>query len=229
MQTLLIAEQEEVISNYIKETFCGEFDVHCCNNGELALEMIEKLQPDVLLLNLLLPYKDGMTLLMEMNHKPSLILAWSYLIDSYVVERIVELGVDELLNTPTLQTIVVRLADLLKHRKQIRNQETLQLQIARNLHLLRFGSHLDGYRQLCAGVALYYRDPHQNLSKELYPAIAESCGSKTAKCVEHSIRHAIEDAWRRRLPGVWEQFFSCTERCPTNKVFIAGMAKQLME
>lgn len=227
MQTLLMAECAEEICNCVKHSLGGEFEFHTCHDGETALERLQELQPDILLLNLMLPFKDGLTLLQETPYKPPVILAWSYFIEAHIVDRAIELGVGDLLNTPTTQTIVVRLMDLLGNRTEEKGPAKQQARIALQLHLLRFASHLDGYQQLCVGLQLYRRDSQQNLCKELYPAIAEACGSKTAKCVEHSIRNAIEAAWNSGSPGVWERFFPNVDRCPTNKAFIARMSELL--
>lgn len=227
MQTLLIAEESVEVSNSIVRLLRGEFQVSICHDGDVALEMLQENRPDILMLNLMLPFKDGLTLLQESTYRPQSILAYSHFINDYTADRAMELGVGALLNNPTPRTVAVRLIDFISGRMPEEKEQTPQAKIALQLHLLRFASYLDGYRQLCVGIPLFHEDPQQNLSKELYPAIAQICGCKTEKCVEHSIRKAIESAWKRRTPGAWEQFFPNATRCPTNKAFLARMAELL--
>lgn len=229
MQTLLIAEESAEVANCIVRLLRGEFQISVCYDGDMALDMLEKNRPDILILNLMLPFKDGLTLLQESSYRPPHILAYSHFINGYTAERAMELGIGALLNNPTPRTVTLRLVDFLSGRSPEEKEQTPQSKIALQLHLLRFASYLDGYRQLCVGIPLFHEDPQQNLSKELYPAIARICGYKTEKCVEHSIRKAIQNAWKRRTPGAWEQFFPNITRCPSNKAFLARMAELLDE
>ena len=229
MQTLLIAEGSEDVTNCITRLLRGQFQIHICHDGETALELLQQMKPDILLLDLMLPFKDGLTLLQESSYCPETILAWSHFVNSYIAERALELGVGALLNEPTPRTITVRLMDMLGECGGEEKAATPEAKVALQLHLLGFASYLDGYRQLCMGIPLFHADPQQNMSKELYPAIAQMCGSKTEKCVEHSIRKAVESAWKRRTPSAWERFFPNGSRCPTNKQFIARMAELLNE
>ena len=229
MKTILIAEGSQEMATGMQRLLRGEYTVEVCHDGEIALELLQSLQPDIFILNLMLPYKDGLTLLQEASYRPPVILALSHFVNSHTANRAMDLGVGALLRTPTPQTVVVRLADLLKESREPEEESGIQGSIALHLHLLRFASFRDGYRQLCIGIPLFRRDPQQNLSKELYPAVAEACGSKTAKCVEHSIRNAIADAWKHRDPGVWEKYFPNITSCPSNKAFIACMAELVEE
>lgn len=229
MQTLLIAEGAEEMTTGIVQHLRGEFHVQVCHDGETALELLQTLRPEILILNLMLPFKDGLTLLQESAYRPPAILALSHFVNPYFAGRALELGVGALLVTPTPQTVAVRLMDLLNGPCEPEKPASPQARTALRLHLLHFASFRDGYRQLCVGIPLFYADPQQNLSKELYPAIAQACGCKTVKCVEHSIRKAIMDAWNRREPGAWGKYFHDADRAPSNKVFIARMAELLDE
>lgn len=227
MKTLLIAEGSEDVTNCIVRLLRGQFQIRICHDGETALEVLQQMQPQILLLDLMLPFKDGLTLLQESSYCPPTVLAWSHFLNPHVTDRALELGVGLLLNEPTPRTITVRLMDMLSGNCAEEKSATPEAKVALQLHLLGFAGYLDGYRQLCVGIPLFQADPQQNMSKELYPAIAQICGCKTEKCVEHSIRKAIESAWKHRTPGAWERFFPNTGRCPTNKQFIARMADLL--
>lgn len=229
MKTLLIAEGSEEVINCIVRLLRGQFQIRICHDGETALELLQQMRPQILLLDLMLPFKDGLTLLQESSYCPPTVLAWSHFVNAYVADRALELGVGALLNEPTPRTITLRLMDLLGGHSAEEKAATPQSKVALQLHLLGFASYLDGYRQLCEGIPLFQADPQQNMSKELYPAVAQICGCKTEKCVEHSIRKAIERAWKGRTAAAWERLFPNAKRCPTNKQFIARMAELLNE
>ena len=93
------------------------------------------------------------------------------------------------------------------------------------LHKLNIPISRYGYEHLCIGVPLYKQNPTQNLTKELYPRIAEATGASDWRTVETAIRSVICDAWEQRDPEVWEQYFPGATKAPSNKVFIATLAE----
>lgn len=225
MRTLLLVDGAEEVTAAIAYYLRGEFSVSVCHDGEKALRLLQSQRPDILVMNLMLPYMDGLTMLQESAYCPPVVLAWSYFVNDYVAERALAVGVNMLLITPSPRTVAVRLMDLLNGCPAEEKPATPEAKVALQLHLLGFAGGRDGYRQLCVGIPLFCEDPQQNLSKELYPAIARLCDGKTEKCVEHSIRNAIEHAWKHRKGTAWERAFPGTERCPTNKTFIARIAE----
>ena len=101
----------------------------------------------------------------------------------------------------------------------------LRKRTAAILRELRFGVHRLGYRQLLLMIPRYARDGELSLSKELYPYAAASLGQSAWQAVEHAVRIAIQDAWERGGPAVWERYFPGLGRVPSNKRFIATIAE----
>jgi DNA-binding response OmpR family regulator len=65
---ILIAEDETGYANLLAETFIvNEFIVEVTKNGTLAIEGLRSNRPEVLILDLLMPEKDGYTLLKEIR------------------------------------------------------------------------------------------------------------------------------------------------------------------
>lgn len=95
------------------------------------------------------------------------------------------------------------------------------------LSQLTIPAHKAGFQQLLAAIDLFAKDPGQSLSKELYPAVAKKLGFEDWKSVEHSIRRAILTGWQHRDPITWERFFPESKKPPSNKAFIALLARQL--
>ena len=220
MLKLLVTDISEEMTKALKKVFDGEFETVVCHDGVTALEQLHFFRPDVLVLHLTLPYKDGLSVLQESDHKPRVILATTDHLPEYVEKRAVELGIQYILRMPTAKTVRLRVMDLLaetEHRESA--------QVAVHLHNLGFRTSLDGYRQLCVGVPLFIKNPGMLLSKELYPAIGEYFALPDARTVEHSIRKAITDAWTRREIIVWEKYFPNSRTVPTNKAFISRLAE----
>lgn len=227
MYKLLVAEGSEVYFDSMQELFQKEFDLRMCSDGEAALELLESFQPDALIINVMLPFKDGLTVLQETPFKPKVILALSHFMSDYIQDAAEELGVQFLTVMPKLSTIRVRLMDMIA--TTIAPKEDLGAQTAVLLHSLNFTPNLDGYQQLCFAIPMYAQQPGIRLSKELYPRIAEEFHLADPRTVEHSIRKAIANAWMHFNPAVWSKFFTPDETgmppCPSNKEFISRVAE----
>lgn len=224
VQKLLIADGSEPFTDALAESLRAEFDIKICRDGETALELLHSFRPEVLILNFLLPYKDGLTVLQESDHRPCVILGITPQLTDYTQHRAVELGVQYIMVTPTVNAVRVRLMDILASTAP---KTELTNQVAVHLHILNFHTHLDGYRQLCVGVPVFAGNPGMLLSKELYPAIAVQLEHSDPRTVEHSIRKSIADAWAYREPVVWEKYFPGRHTAPTNKEFISRLAEML--
>lgn len=233
MQKLLIAHHSEEFINALNEMLSVRFHVITCTDGLIALELLRSEKPDALILDLLLPRKDGFTLLEDAYPCiPPVILATTGHNSGYVQQTAATKGIGYIMMTPCeTRSVVLRLMDLMEctHTSQDRHDhqsKTVEI-------LLKFGiqSERDGFTQLRAGIPLYAQDRAQRLSKELYPAIAKMCGYGSGQQVERSIRSAIEAAWNMRKDDTWEAHFppdaNGVYTCPSNKVFIATIASIL--
>ena len=227
MQTLLIAEPSEIFSDALTQLLRGDFQIMTCADGETALELLNAYHPELLVLNIALPFKDGLTLLEETPYQPPVVLATTLSPAPYIAHRAAELGVKQLLTAPSPRTVSLRLLDLACRESEQGLLPDWQQQTVRMLHELNFESHREGYRQLCAGIPLFRTDPYQTLSKHLYPAIIRCCGSTSKASIETCIRRLIEKAWENRNPIVWQKYFPDAKKCPTSKAFIARLAEML--
>lgn len=107
---------------------------------------------------------------------------------------------------------------------QEQTPRSLSGRTGRMLLELGVGVHRMGYGQLCLAVPRYAEDLTQCLTKDTYPYVARQLGCTDGRAVEHAIRMAILDAWDRRDPAVWDSYFPCGEKPPSNKQFIATLA-----
>lgn len=71
MKKILIAEDEEILLNVLKDRFEAEdWEVSTAKDGEEAIEAIKKHNFDLVLLDLLMPKKDGFEVLKEIKGDP---------------------------------------------------------------------------------------------------------------------------------------------------------------
>lgn len=71
MKKILIAEDEDILLNVLKDRFEAEgWEVSTARDGEETMEAIKKSRPDVVLLDLLMPKKDGFEVLKEVRSNP---------------------------------------------------------------------------------------------------------------------------------------------------------------
>lgn len=224
----MIADALEFFTEELAADFHNEFEVRTCHDGISALELLNTFQPDFLILNLTLPYKDGLTVLQQSAHQPRLILSITSLLSPYVQKRAEELGVQYLMIMPTVNAIRTRLLDMIATTVTPNPDPTTQTLV--HLHTLGFHTHLAGYRQLSIGIPMFAADPNTVLDKELYPAIAAHTKNPDGRTVEHAIRQSIADAWRRRDIAVWHKYFppsGVARKCPSNKEFLSRIAGML--
>ena len=226
---LLIADSSEPFTDALSEIFRHEFTLQICHDGETALELLSSFCPDILILNFMLPFKDGLTVLQESAHRPAVILGISPLMNHYVEQAATAQGVQFTMIMPTVNSLRVRLMDMIA--TTIAPKSSLTSQTMVHLHILNFHPHLDGYRQLCVGIPIFAKNPNMRLSKELYPAIAERVDVPDARSVEHSIRKAIAAAWLHHDRIIWSKYFpplpDGSTPCPTNKEFISRITEML--
>lgn len=231
MQKLLIADHSESFASALKEALQGEFEICICQDGNAALECLLSFRPDALILNLMLSRKDGLTLLQESAYIPPVVLGITSYANAYIERTAASLGVGYILISPCINSVCVRLSDLIYQTHTAQKQANPQMEAAVHLHILNFATQRDGYQQLCVGIPMFLQDPNQRLTKELYPTVAKLCGCNDGRSVEHSIRLAITSAWQSRDDKVWMKYFPPATNgsipCPSNKAFISRLAELL--
>ena len=210
-------------------------------DGEQAIRMIEEKQPDILVLDLMLAKKDGISVLKSianMEHKP-ITLATSAFLTEYVSTAAANLGVRYLMLKPCDMTALV------ERMEEIRGGESLRYPVQRRtdkisieslvtniIHEIGVPAHIKGYQYLREAIIIAVNDMDviNAITKVLYPQVAKNFGTTPSR-VERAIRHAIEVAWDRGDLDTLQRFFgytvSNTKGKPTNSEFIALIADKL--
>ena len=236
MLKLLIADAAEDFRTAVADATKGTYVVKTCGDGQSALELARSFGPDLLILDLMIPGVDGLSLVQlitQYRGKP-LILATTRFLSDYVLESASRIGIDYMVVKPcNIQSVVTRLADLVDSQNppaQIKADP--RVTVTNLLLAMGFATNNKGYLYLREAIPIYAEDPQQAITKELYPAVAKRCGGGVEQ-VERAMRTAIQRAWIRRDEQIWKMYFTPlpdgTVRKPSNSEFISRIAELLAE
>ena len=94
-QKLLIADGTEDFRLALSEILQETYHVCSCQNGKEALALLRSFQPDVLVLDLMIPGLDGISLLQAASSEGicPMVLATTRVSNSYVLDSAYRLGV----------------------------------------------------------------------------------------------------------------------------------------
>ncbi|WP_370392303.1 response regulator transcription factor [uncultured Winogradskyella sp.] len=129
--TILLAEDEAALGQIIKESLeTRDFNVILCEDGVQAMEKYQSESPDVLVLDVMMPKKDGFTLAKEIraidDTVPIIFLtAKSQTAD--VVEGFSIGGNDYLKKPFSMEELIVRIHNLLNRAKLQKQTEIIEL------------------------------------------------------------------------------------------------------
>lgn len=236
METLsvLIADSSEEFRSTLTNALQGTYRIYTCRTGKEALAILQRTLPDILILDLMLPELDGISLLQTIaasGIRP-VTLATTRLANDYVAEATTRLGVEYLMIKPCdTQAIVSRVNDLSsKKPRPALSAPDDRTHVSNLLVSLGISTKLRGYTYLREAVLSVADNPMQSITKELYPAIARQFGCNSAQ-VERSIRNAIQSAWSQRASKAWAAIFQSdpdgTVPRPSNAAFISRLADRL--
>lgn len=212
------------------------------NDGEEGLRMIETEKPDVAVVGLVLKGLDGFGVLERLHRENSavrLIVTGGYS-DDEIIEKVLAAGAKFYLMKPIAAEVVAERVKevsegdkVVAAAKEKKNAVTLDEKISNIFIAIGIPPHIKGYGYLREGIKLAVERPGiiNNVTKELYPQIAEKFNT-TASKVERAVRHGIEVAWnRQRIEAINAVFgvrvYIGSEK-PTNSEFIALVADKLI-
>lgn len=230
MLNLLIADSSEEFIQALTEELHGSYHIFSCTNGKEALNCLYLHKPEVLVLDLMLPELDGVTLLNELAEHGILpmVLAISQYISDYMTESAADLGISYIMRKPCdPRATALRIRDLSRKLKpKSPSVENPQAFVTEILLTLNIPSRLRGFSQLRDAILMLAQNPDIPITKELYPAIGSSCQS-TWEQVERTMRSAVCQGWDQRNPEVWAHYFPPNHGRPSNGVFLSRLAEEL--
>jgi len=220
-------------------------------NGKVCIKMIEEFQPDVLLLDIIMPHLDGLAVLEEIHRNDALSTMQVIMLTAFgqedVMKQAVEYGASYFMLKPfEFEQLVQKILycagqqiDLPKKQSVLQptnmgkvNQHQLDTTITAIIKEIGVPAHIKGYAYLREAIQMVYIDIELlgSVTKILYPEIAKKF-TTTPSRVERAIRHAIEVAWNRGNYESISEMFGYTvhhlKSKPTNSEFIAMIADKI--
>ena len=223
------------------------------HNGEEICRIIQNKEPDVVVLDIIMPKVDGLSVMEKMHQDRTIKKMPSFIVVSAVgQERITEdafnLGADYYVLKPfDTQMLLNRIKHMktsasrrtreiarkeAPEEKSAYSQRNLETDVTNIIHEIGVPAHIKGYQYLRDAIILCVNDMEMlnSITKILYPTIAKR-QQTTPSRVERAIRHAIEVAWSRGKMDTIDELFGYTVSTgkgkPTNSEFIALIADKI--
>ena len=247
---IAIADDNQKILDLLDRVIGMEKDMNLvgkAKNGEEMCQIIKDKQPDVVLLDLIMPKMDGLTVMDQINQDKSVSKRPYFIVITAVgQEKITEDAFNKGANYYIMKPFNNRM--LLERIKFVRKMthgterrpeelvtgqtpggENLENRVTNMLHEIGIPAHIKGYHYLRDAIMMAVEDMDvlNAITKILYPTVAKKYQTTSSR-VELAIRHAIEVAWSRGKLDTLDELFGYTVSTgkgkPTNSEFIALIA-----
>lgn len=216
------------------------------DSGPELLEMAKEINPDVVLMDVLLGDRDGFWVLERLRKMGiQCVCVMISAIDSdKLVRKAISLGADYYMAKPIQGELLLERIHQLLDQEEGRATaaaetgdfpagpaenpfQNLEAEISVLLSRMGMSASIKGYRFIREAVMMAVEDADvlMGITKGLYPDIARAYKT-TASKVERAIRHAIESAWKKNGPQVYfETAGYLPAEKPTNGQFIAALSE----
>ena len=247
---ILIADENASGRAQLKEALlrAGYRHVEEAVGGDEALTKIDRMHPDVAIIDIWLSQLDGIGVMRASRNldfrsdKPPVFIMTSPVANQNMFIQASGAGAALCLIKP------IRTDSLLEHVEELLGFRTgsksapasgstgepddIETQVTQIIHQIGVPAHIKGYQYLRTAILLTVKDSDiiNSVTKVLYPSVAKKYQTTTSR-VERAIRHAIEVAWDRGDLEVLQKYFGYTvsniKGKPTNSEFIAMIADSL--
>jgi len=241
----------QLLQNYLQ----GQEDINIVGvayDGLKAWELIQTQEPDLIILDVVMPNLDGLSVLERINARtamtrPKIIMLTAFGQES-LTHQAMMLGVDYFILKPLdLDILNKRIHSLMQDMpSSIPSQSSsdypintkdrtvgrglnLFTEVTEVMHQIGIPAHVKGYQYIRDAILMVVEDISLlgAVTKELYPDIAKKNDTAPSR-VERGIRHAIELAWVRgnndTLKKIFGYSMNIERQKPTNSEFIGLLA-----
>lgn len=251
-----IADDNENMLEVLGKVIAQEDDfdvVGTATNGEDTFNIIKEKEPDVVLLDIIMPQLDGLMVMEKVKRDKDIKKTPAFIIISAigresVTEDAFNMGAAYYIMKPFDNEMLINRIRYIRntHDEPVNqksfnvftqdnaaiNDRRLESDITNIIHDIGIPAHIKGYQYLRDSIMLSVKDNEviNSITKILYPTIAKKYQTTSSR-VERAIRHAIEVAWNRgntdNLNGLFGYTISNGKGKPTNSEFIALIADKI--
>lgn len=251
---VLIIKHDAKSAVEIKKKLNTKCEIEVCDciyDGGQATAAIKQYNPDVIILDLLLPNIDGIAVMDEINQMGN--KGYKFIVrgnnsqikfiesvccgrmQNILINIIDESITDFDIVQEVINTGKSKLRDVsIYHNGEdgAASQNQLEVMVTDIIHEIGVPAHIKGYQYLRSSIIMAVNDMDilNSITKQLYPSIA-SMHQTTPSRVERAIRHAIEVAWGRGKTDTINELFGYAMNSgktkPTNSEFIALIADKI--
>lgn len=239
--TILIADDNADFAMTLVKYLEKEEDMEVigiAKNGKEACDMVTNTQPDVLLLDVIMPYLDGIGVLEYINssniEKKPMCIMLSAVGQAKITQTAISLGAEYYVVKPfDIEVLIKRIKEIKNYKPTTaqncysnkenkvpyidisennkKDKEMLEALVTNIIHELGVPAHIKGYQYLREAIIMVTNniDVINQITKQLYPEIARKFKTTPSR-VERAIRHAIEVAWARGQQDAVESIFGYT-------------------
>lgn len=255
ISVIIVDDNEKVIEN-IDSVLSKDTAIQIigkAKNGQEAYELIRKSTPDVVILDLIMPKMDGLSLMNKVNEDGAMIKMPFFIITSAISnENVIQdafgYGAGYYLLKPFETNMIAdRVKGVKSYNKRIPEtkkiigagedrkhfmERNIENDVTSIIHDVGVPAHIKGYQYLREAIIMSVNDNEMlnSITKILYPSIAKKFQTTSSR-VERAIRHAIEVAWNRGRMDTIDELFGYTINAekgkPTNSEFIALIADKI--
>ncbi|MDD6327858.1 MAG: sporulation transcription factor Spo0A [Lachnospiraceae bacterium] len=251
---VLILKHDSKNVGDVKQKLENFADIEVCGtvcDGALAVSAVKKYNPDVIILDLLLPNKDGIAVMEEVNAlgnrgykffvcgntgqlsfvssicKGKFPNIYVYMYDDNITQMDIHQEIVQISKSKAKDLKIVG-----NEERYILSQSKLEIMVTEIIHEIGVPAHIKGYQYLRSSIMVAVNDMDilNSITKQLYPTIAKEHATTPSR-VERAIRHAIEVAWGRGKTDTINALFGYSMHAgkskPTNSEFIALIADKI--
>ena len=231
---ILLADNSEEFRLLLRRTLedTGEFQVvGDTGDGDEAWELIQKTKPDVVVMDMILPGLDGMSLLQRIPKEIKCIVLSAFCSQN-MVQELTRMGAWYFIPKPAHMDSLLDRIRQATHDSSVLSLPTLEAEVTAILHEVGVPAHIKGYQYVREAIIIVVQnmDAINAVTKVLYPEVAKRFHTTPSR-VERAIRHAIEVAWDRgdleTLQGYFGYTVNSAKGKPTNSEFIAMIADRI--
>lgn len=238
---VLIADDNQEFSHTLSSYINSQEDmeiVGMARDGNEAIDLVTKTNPDVVLLDVIMPHLDGLVVLEKINgisniEKPTCIML-SAVGQDKITQKAITLGAEYYVVKPfDIEVLIKRIREIKFYKpngtsnnfitkdtkqqyidiskEEIKKEENLEALVTNVIHEVGVPAHIKGYQYLREAIMMVVNDIDviNQITKSLYPKIAYKFNTTPSR-VERAIRHAIEVAWGRGDQKTVENIFGYT-------------------